>query len=256
MLPFLQVAIFLMSHYTTLIHSCESSQNSHCCVCVCVCVRWAAVFHDKWERTQSNCWNTVALPILWVRMDVPPEEGGDSSMHLADFWWKVKIVSITLLWPSKQQPYTHTHTLSKIFDSKSLFVYLVMEQDSVSYQTIMNLHKHIFFFLHPSVQCSDASEAPLQVHGHMNSQFCSDWGDKQKIGWYSGCHNQFKRNYRRKVDEDGQKDITIIYLIVQTRVIALLFPWFCPKKLPFHRAVSFLQRALPVSISCCSYFFV
>lgn len=30
-----RVALFLMSHYPTLIHGCESSNRSHCCVCVC-----------------------------------------------------------------------------------------------------------------------------------------------------------------------------------------------------------------------------
>lgn len=58
-----------------------------------------------------------------------------------------------------------------------------------------------------------------------------------------------------KVGEEGQKDLTITYLIVQMRVIALLFSWFCLKKFPIDRSVSFLQPALPSSV-CCSYVFV
>lgn len=55
-LPPLEVAIFSMSRYTTLMHNSERSQ-----MCVCVqlirCVPW-----QMREDPPSNCWNTVALP--------------------------------------------------------------------------------------------------------------------------------------------------------------------------------------------------
>lgn len=97
-------------HTTQHWYTAVKAAIGHIVVCVGVCVCRTAMFHDKWEGTLSNCWNTVALPILWVRMDAPSRGGGDGSMHLAEFWWKVKIVSITLLWPSKQQA-THTREI-------------------------------------------------------------------------------------------------------------------------------------------------
>lgn len=87
-------------------------------IVLCVCAELLCSMTN--ERGPSNCWNTVALPILWVRMDVPSRGGGDGSMHLADSWWKVKIVSITLLWPSKQQPLTHTHARTPAHTLRSL----------------------------------------------------------------------------------------------------------------------------------------
>lgn len=86
----------------------STTMNGHKCVCVCVC-SWFAVFHDKWERTRPVIVEILLLcHLLWVRMDVPSRGGGDGSMHLADFWWKVKMVSVTLLWSRQHQPGTHS----------------------------------------------------------------------------------------------------------------------------------------------------
>lgn len=144
-------------------------------------------------------------------MDVPSGEGGDGSMHLADFWWKVKIVSITLLWPSKQ-----THCLyTRIFDCKTLFLDLVMKQESASFQTIMNQQRHslISFF---------ASVSSMQ------------WWFSSTFTGAQSCEltvllSSFKRNHCVKVREEGLKDITTSYLIVQTGVIHYSFHDFVQK---------------------------
>lgn len=107
---------YIWCHTTQHWYTAVKAAKGHIVLCVC-----AELFCSMTnERGPSNCWNTVALPILWVRMDVPSRGGGDGSMHLADSWWKVKIVSITLLWPSKQQPLTHTHARTHAHTLRSL----------------------------------------------------------------------------------------------------------------------------------------
>lgn len=188
-----------------------------------------------------------------------PQRGRGQLDALGRLLMKSEDVCPSLCCDQANNSHTHTHTHAQIFDSKTLFLNLVMEQDSVSYQTIMDLHKHIFFFFFASI-CSMQwwLGSTLKVHGlvnsgDVNSHFCSDWGDNQKIGGYSGCHNQFKRSYHVKVDEEGQKDITIIYLIVQTRVSSVqrnfrFFALFLSCNLLCLRQYQLLQPVLCLSI--------
>lgn len=106
-----------------------------------------------------------------------------------------------------------------------------MEQDSISYQTIMNQHKQfLFFFL---LRLRRQSE---------------DWLVQR-------CHNLFKRNYCVKVDEEGQKNITISYLIVQTSYCIIL-SMILSRKISVWLLFFSATCSASVSLSCCSYFFV
>lgn len=122
MLPFVKMWVSWRKGFHLFLLRCliwklpyfRSHSTSHWCTTVkgpkrvCVC-SWFAAFHDKWERTRRVIVEILLLcHLLWVRMDVPSRGGGDGSMHLADFWWKVKMVSVTLLWSRQHQPGTHS----------------------------------------------------------------------------------------------------------------------------------------------------